>query len=711
MAAGDGDTPEPLMSMAEIAELARVKRPVVSNWRRRHADFPRPAGKTSSQLLFSPRGVAEWLAATGRGHDEIRQELALYQLAALAGNYQGPDLIAALTSLLALRSLTDPGGLLIDENASGDVMPRLRRLAARADPADTLLRTEILDMPDDAGWVARRVDELTEAAVTGHLASERIMASRHRFHADPLCEGAVIPELAMLIAGISGARELARRKDSLVLADPAAGDGDLLLALTDLLGEDHEPRCIAAEADPALARLLRRRLAVRGIPLQNVTVAEGTDLPEGPPDPDVLVTRVPYRPGEQLDPLKVLEFATDAALSLREGRFAVVLGPASVLVDNLPTGLAAQRAELLKDDMIEAVIRLPGGCVPYRPGYETAVWVMTQARGSKWAGKVLLADVSDRKLTAGVVQDLIDDAVTWRREGFDPRGHNRIYGVEASVASLVANLGPLLTVRRPPNLRNRRAISSQRVALLTQYGAELGKIGAAESADHPHLLTEILAGADLRPRTESLDNLARQHRLIMRKGTKLRKGDVGPDGHHVVLGPDEILGKRRRGERRIDRRLFVSRHPDARLTEPGDVIVTLTPRPGAIIDWDGYSVTEAPARILRVPRPRPAAEETTDRPAVPEEPVRLTPRVLRFLLLAVESGTRPAGAVRAADRIGDLRLPLLPPGQVKKLEALLEAVDARREAAQREIDMLDEVCHVAASGLTDGTLTVVSDDE
>ena len=44
-----------LMSMTEIAELARVQRPVVTNWRRRHRDFPAPAGGDAAQPLFDPQ--------------------------------------------------------------------------------------------------------------------------------------------------------------------------------------------------------------------------------------------------------------------------------------------------------------------------------------------------------------------------------------------------------------------------------------------------------------------------------------------------------------------------------------------------------------------------------------------------------------------------------------------------------------------------------
>jgi hypothetical protein len=699
----------PLMSMPEIAELARVKREVVTNWRRRHRDFPDPAGETATQLLFDPRQVANWLIISRKKkREEIEPELSLYTLAGLERLYPHADLVAAVTALICLRYLIDPNEALAD--GTDDVMNVLCERAAVVDPDDEFLLSEIRDIPEDAGWVARLVDELVESAWGCHRAFERILASRHRFRAIRLFGDAVIPELARLVAGVSGARERARRTNSLTVTDPAARAGDLLMAVTDLLGPDHEPRCVAAEADAGLARLLRRRLTVRGVHRADVDVRVSTGFPDASRNPDVLVTQVPYRPTEDLDPLGVLDFVEEAALRLTSDRFAVVLGPASILVGDLPTGPAGRRADLLKADMVEAVLRLPGGCLPYRPAYETALWVLTQARGSRWSGRVLLADVSDRELTADVVRDLAEDVVTWRRDGYVPSAHNRLYGVQAEVGSLVGSLGPLLTARRPTSPRERKIDADTRIMLVTQYGADLDRIGATAVADRAHVRTEVLAAADRHPAAESVGALVHQHRLIMRKGTRIKPGDADPSGHHVVLGPDEVLGVRQPGERRADREMFASRYPNAQLTQPGDVLVTMTPRPGAIIDWDGYAIAEYPVRILRIAPAKPAKPAKADQPAIPAEAVQFTSRVLCALLFGDGSGTRPAGAVRAAGNVEEQRLLLLPPGQLMAYDGLLASIDARRTLAQQEIDMLDELRQVATSGLIDGTLTLVSDD-
>ena len=46
--------PALLMSMTEIAELAKVQRPVVTTWRRRHRDFPAPVGRGRGAAAVRP---------------------------------------------------------------------------------------------------------------------------------------------------------------------------------------------------------------------------------------------------------------------------------------------------------------------------------------------------------------------------------------------------------------------------------------------------------------------------------------------------------------------------------------------------------------------------------------------------------------------------------------------------------------------------------
>ncbi len=47
-----------LMSMREIAELAGVQRPVVTNWRRRYDSFPHPVAGDQARPLFDGKEIA-----------------------------------------------------------------------------------------------------------------------------------------------------------------------------------------------------------------------------------------------------------------------------------------------------------------------------------------------------------------------------------------------------------------------------------------------------------------------------------------------------------------------------------------------------------------------------------------------------------------------------------------------------------------------------
>lgn len=59
--------------LAEVARMARVGRAAVVNWRRRHADFPAPAGSTDVHPQFDRAAIVAWLLA----HDKIAVPVAM----------------------------------------------------------------------------------------------------------------------------------------------------------------------------------------------------------------------------------------------------------------------------------------------------------------------------------------------------------------------------------------------------------------------------------------------------------------------------------------------------------------------------------------------------------------------------------------------------------------------------------------------------------
>lgn len=683
----------PLMSMRDIAEMASVRRPVVTMWRRRHPDFPALAGGDAAHPLFDPEQVVEWLIATDRAdRSRIEPDLSLYTLANLRRDMAPAELVAVTTSLICLRDLDG------DEPLAGgtdEVAASIRDRAAAADPGDELLLSELRSVPPDAAGLAAAVDDLVEAAWGCRGAFEQMMAARHRLGAAGLFTSAVTSELARLIAKISNAAERARRGGPLVVTDPVAGPGDLLTAVIDVLGEGSEPCCLGAEPDQYLARLTRRRLIVHGLPLADMDVRAGNVLPDEAGEPDVIVAQIPYVAGEDRSAIEVLDIIDDIALRLRPGCSAVVLGPADVMSGELTPYSEAERARarLLMDGMVESVIRLPGGVVPFRPGYETTLWTMTSARESPWRGRILIADVSDRELTRDVADTLAEDVITWRRDGYDPRAHTRTFGLQVLVADLVDPPKPLVA-RQPRNIRTVEQDAADQLARVLSLETELERAVAAAIPAASPLRTQVRADVHAAPAAVSIGKLARERRLSVHGGTRLEPGHLSGKGHHAVLGPQEVLGLRRRGERSIDRMVFADRYPQARPTEPGDVLVTTVPAFGACVDRDGFAVAEFPVRILRIAEASQAG---------------LTPRVLAALLAAEAQGTRPGGAVRAAPRLEDHVVPLLTPDQLARLDSLLAELDFRRDHAQREVDMLGELTRITVTGLINGTLTLAGD--
>jgi type I restriction enzyme M protein len=55
------ETESPLLNLTDIARLAGVSRTVVSNWRKRHPDFPAPVAEPASGPVFNRDEMAAWL--------------------------------------------------------------------------------------------------------------------------------------------------------------------------------------------------------------------------------------------------------------------------------------------------------------------------------------------------------------------------------------------------------------------------------------------------------------------------------------------------------------------------------------------------------------------------------------------------------------------------------------------------------------------------
>ncbi|MGW0414179.1 helix-turn-helix transcriptional regulator, partial [Streptomyces collinus] len=87
------------VTAAGIARLAGVGRAAVSNWRRRHADFPKPVGGTETSPSFALDEVEAWLRRQGKLAEVPLRERVWQQL---AGHPEGPVTALAYTGCVLL---------------------------------------------------------------------------------------------------------------------------------------------------------------------------------------------------------------------------------------------------------------------------------------------------------------------------------------------------------------------------------------------------------------------------------------------------------------------------------------------------------------------------------------------------------------------------------------------------------------------------------
>lgn len=716
-----------LLSMSQIAEFAGVARPVVTTWRRRHRDFPAPVTDTDPDAaagrlpaafpgrgaLFNGAEIARWLVETGRMRQEdARADLAVHSVTSLAGLITGTEVIDAVTSLIALRALSGDEPLSSSPGTGAFAIPaglarHLRARAERVDPHDLLLRREVerlgaaelehREEGEGALSLVRLVDDLIEACWGCAPAFERIMSARFRLGADELNADAIDALVARLIAALSGAREHADREGYVTVADPVAGAGDLLYAVGTVVGDDADVVWQGAESSERLARIARRRVAVREEGLSESRIAVGdwqqqaaAEPPPGRHRPDVTVCRLPYRPAEHRSAQDAIGFVAALAARLEVWQTAVVLGPADAFVESLRRDPRADRmrAELLATGKVEAVIALPGGALPFRPAYETALMVLAPAANTSPAvrGRVLLADVSGSALTPETIDALVSDVVTWRRT--DLGEHTRSWQL-ARLTPVADLLRPGAALRPKPrhDITAHRRIPAT-VARITELEVELHQ----RAQQPPPPVRSRLGRRDGQaPQRTTLGALVTSGDLALVPGRRIDPVHVTALGNHAVIGAAEASGQARPGARRIALDVLAAEYPRLTLTEPGDVIVTLTPILGALVDEEGASVVEFPARVLRL------TGEVRRRV--------LTPHTLAGLLLAAgRDAQRATGAVRASRRLEAYEIPILTATETQALDGLIRAMNEREMRLRAELETLRELGNLAVGGIADGTL-------
>lgn len=666
-----------LLSLPDIARLADVQRPVVSMWRRRSVvtghPFPDPVDVVRGKERFDAIQVVDHLVSTGRGNNpQVRDDVAAF--AELRAMSQLPEtlVIDGMSSLLCLKQIT--GELL------GEIPPTsLLGLVSDADPGDTLLAREIQALGADLSTLAAHADALADASYTTVAAFE-LLLSRWAGRTLPGYASVALRDDARRLVALA-AKGLA---DGAVLTtpvfvDPTSGGSDLLLSVAAPYGEGSPPSVRTGTDDSRAERLTQRRLRVHDIHREALEIeADGSFQTSGEA---VVVAQLPPPGRPAMSDLELLTTVENIALQMDDDQRAVVIAPASVLTDRLTTSeLDLARDAILRTGRVRAAIRLPQGLVVHSPRRAMAMWALGPAHrkvpvGNRWT---VIADLSNRTLTAPVITDLVTDVVASMGDEALVRAHAFRFARRVPTTQLLLGRRALVerVVREP-----RRSLSA---------GAELSlRIEQLTGSLEPSVLTGLAVDAVPAPDDDPIERIAftledavRTRRCRMIPGNRVDVADLSSTTGAAVLGVPELIGDNPIGHRQVDRLSFGGAYPSARFTEPNDVVFCTSPRPAALVDEHGGSVVASPARVIRIKNTAPGG---------------LLPRVLAADINAVEP---------QAKHWRLWRLRRTPDDQREALEAALAEIELARSAARRRLVDLDHLAAALTEGVTTERLTI-----
>ncbi|MHB9854806.1 N-6 DNA methylase [Streptomyces krungchingensis] len=386
--------PSAQVTAAEISRIAGVTRATVSNWRRRHDDFPAPAGGTDSSPLYDLEAVRTWLAA--RGHvsaaspsEELRTTLRLHTQSGSGGTTDLLPLVLAAAGhpteeLAAAAQLPDAeltAAAERDAAAVAGAVPGADAVRFTTDDA-AVLRALYACVREEGGQAALGVlaeRELEDSAASGAYQTPTPLADL----------------VARLIPG-TPARVL----------DPACGSGTLLAAAArrgarKLYGQDLLP----VQAQRSSVSLMLTA------PEASVTVRAGDSLrADAFPDlvADAVLCNPPYGDRDwghdelAYDPRWAYGVPARSDSELAWVQHALAhLAPGGYAALILPPATAGRasgrrvRAELVRSGALRAVVALPvGASVPLHIALQ--IWVLQRPEpGGAERKSVLFVDTAE----------------------------------------------------------------------------------------------------------------------------------------------------------------------------------------------------------------------------------------------------------------------------------------------------------------------------
>lgn len=504
-----------LVTAAEVARLAGVGRAAVSNWRRRHLDFPEPVPGSGAAPAFRLAEVERWLRDQGK--------------------LTRTDPVAAVWRALEVSR----GEGLVEGVA--DLAEYLRDGTGRLDPR---VRDALEDLDDEPSG------EVIEQLCT------RLFERQQRQHL------VTPPELAHMMV------ELAEPIEGSVL-DPACGPGNLLRAAA----ERGAQRLIGQETSPALARLARSRLGA------SAEIREGDTLrtdafPELRAESVICDPPFGYRDwGHEelaIDPRWEYGFPVKGEPELAWLQHCLAhVEPGGTVVLALPAGVASRRAgrsirqALVRRGALRAVIALPAR-VLMSTGIPIHLWVLRNPVGSS-VDPVLLVDTSEHQPQRRGRADW----AALHAEVFEAWQEFRDTGTVEEVAGMRRAIEPIDLLDEDVDLTPSRHLPMPATQLdipaleraRAQLQHTLGDLGTA-------LPTVRAASPEARTST-TIHDLARAGALMLRQQTRRMELEEDADGPLVLTGRDVVTGQD------PTMRLADPEQLDLLFLQPGDLVVPL----------------------------------------------------------------------------------------------------------------------------------------
>ncbi|MEU7170480.1 N-6 DNA methylase [Micromonospora tulbaghiae] len=688
---------EALVSLTDLATMAGVSRPAVSNWRRRYPDFPKPTQESATTTLFRFGDLKTWMAIHKKPLAGRSAEQAVW------------------------TALNPARGVVLPEDAAEAGMATLGYAVAAArlgdetnDVLKSVIRQDASSLPEFLGGLAQRLEAAGLPQLGGdHFRSQAQWEDYAPFFqqvAGLALELGVTDVFEALLAasarGFRGAGEHSTPKGIarllVALASPkgtvldfACGQGTLLLSAAKAAPNGEPLTLVGRDINVAASRLARVRLLVHGLDADIVTSDTLHGEHQHPGQADLVLADPPfglYWHPEKLAATTQLPFGTPprtqadlawvqhAIGALRPGGQALIV----TLMGPLFRGGAEAtiRRNLVRAGCVRAIVALPGGLYPHT-SLPVAVLILGVPEAAS-TSEVMLVDASQvgtrlRGRTELDDSDILQIVAAVHGDSAGPAVRSTAVGVEALAAGDCSLMPARWTA---PGTNPLELVESVRSA-----GERLSEVTQHLASRKPLPLPTVSDPA--RAQSSSLLAMVDGGLVTLLRPPRLDPSDIGAGDIPVIRPKDVALDYTVTPAGFIERK---SLPRSAEFTQPGDVIVLTDGLVRAGVDRSGGAVATGPLQIVR-----PLSD--------------LVSSEVLAALITYHGRRQAVGVTIPRINLKSLEIPLLDLQSTRRLEAALRTLSQEQRWVEAARMALDEMTEALVVGVSTGSLRLTDSDE